>query len=81
MSKTVSELMDKHVNWYKLAGKANASMIETRGFGNLYWLKLDTRMIISGDYGVTTSAISSITEMNLGIVVCTKNSVYLIEEA
>ena len=72
------DLIGKRVDWHKVKGKKNASMIETKGFGSLYRLELDRGMVITGDYGVATTKVLSIEVHEDGIEVTTKNSVYLI---
>jgi diaminopimelate decarboxylase len=72
-------LMDKFVIWEKLNGKADASMQEKTGFGVLLVLEVGRRMIIVGDYGVSTTKVSSIKEKDESITVKTMNSTYLIK--
>lgn len=72
-------LIGQHVDWHKLEGKPNASMIERRGFGSLVWLEIGKRMVIAGDYGVTTTEVIGIETHEDGIEVTTKNSTYLIQ--
>ena len=76
----MNNMIGLHVNWTKISGKPDASMVETKGFGSLYRMEVGSNMIISGDYGVTTTMVKSI-EMGDGIAtVTTKNSVYLVED-
>ena len=73
-------IIGQRVKWIKLTSKPNASMQETEGFGVLFLLEIDQRMGISGDYGVSTSAVKSYEVSEEGVKVTTQNSVYLINE-
>lgn len=71
--------VNKHVTWTKLEGKPNASMVEKRGFGYLYYLPEPGKgiMRIDGDYGVYTSTVESVEQDSEGnYTVRTKNSLY-----
>ena len=73
-------LIGKRVTWEKLSGKDNSSMTETKGFGSLSRLEIGGRLVISGDYGIYTTEVSSIKEYDSETEVTTKNSVYLLKE-
>jgi hypothetical protein len=69
----------RHVSWKKLEGRPDASMQELYGFGVLSRLDANYRMVINGDYGVTTSIVKAIdSQENGSILVTTLNSVYLV---
>jgi hypothetical protein len=76
----VFNLVGKHVKWEKLEGKPYASMTERSGFGVLRFLDVECRMVIYGDYGVSTSPVMSITATHIGVKVVTVNSTYLVKE-
>lgn len=71
------DLMGKHVKWNKIKSKPNASMRETRGFGTL--TRLDKWMTIEGDYGVTTSMVKSVENVDGALTVVTNNSTYVVK--
>ena len=73
-------MIGKHVSWEKLTGKPNASMHETSGFGVLASLEIGHRMIISGDYGFSSSLVTGVQVELFGIRVTTANSIYLVKE-
>lgn len=75
----VISAIGKHVSWEKLNGKPNASMQERTGFGSLSLLEVDRRMVIVGDYGLSTTVVTMIDpQQNGSIIVKTLNSVYLL---
>jgi hypothetical protein len=73
-------MIGKQVSWEKLTGKPNASMHETSGFGVLASLEIGHRMIISGDYGFSSSLVKSVQADLFGIRVTTASSTYLVKE-
>ena len=72
-------MLGKRVSWEKLKGKPNASMQEKSGFGALVILEINRPMVISGDYGLRTSTVTTIDpQEDESIIVTTLSSVYLI---
>lgn len=71
-------LIGYHAGWEKLSGKPNASMRERKGFGCVSFLEVGYRMVITGDFGVTTSIVKLIENTAEGVKVYTSNSIYLV---
>jgi hypothetical protein len=80
MNHPIDDLVGKHVSWKKIKSKSNATMRETTGFGVFSSIKLERSMVICGDYGVTTSAVKIVLEIDGGFKVTTRNSVYIVRE-
>ena len=74
----MKDLIGKQVHWEKVQGRAHASMTDRTGFGVLAALDLGCRMVIVGDYGISTSAVTNVDDMDSHIEVTTENSVYLV---
>lgn len=70
----------KHVSWVKVKGKPGASMQEKTGFGTLAFLENGLRMIIVGDYGVSTSPVKDFSFNDNELTVVTLNSTYIVKE-
>lgn len=73
--------LGKHVNWTKVKGPMRSfSMPTNKGFGCLGYLELGRRMVITGDYGFSSSPVRTIKVVGDALEVMTENSVYLIEK-
>ena len=75
------KIIGKQICWEKVSGTYTPRiLVGDRGFGILITLELDRRMVIAGDYGVTTSVIREIHSVEGTFKVTTENSVYLVKE-
>lgn len=71
--------LGKQVSWHKIYAEPDAFRYEKEGFGSFHEAKIGNKLRISGDYGIVTSTIKSLEFNEVGMMVKTENSTYMVK--